>query len=460
MRNAGWSSSADGISRSVALHSSMFRFIKHLFRRTDNYNKSIIDQLRQGGVGTASTVRVNETTAMNLVAVYAAVRALSEDIASVPFPVYQRLPNGGKNRDRSHPLYTLLNDSPDNEISAMQWREYQVKCLQLYGNAYNEIEFTNGGDVRYIHRLDPKKVEPKREAGGIIYKVEGTDQPIPANRMLHIAGLGDGLVGMSPIKHAQQTIAAGMMMDQFAAAWFANGSRGALALTHPGQLSPQAQQTLRDQIDNVHGGPLNAGKVWIFEEGMTASAIVGAARGGAVSRLACFRRAGDRANVSHPLFSFLQENSNCAVRANTEQEYINYAVYSLRPWMVRIEKEVNRKLFRQSEQQTYFAEHLLDAIHRGEAGARTAALKEQFLNGALTIDEWREIENRNPLPNDLGKQHFIPLNMTTVEAMTAGHQQGASRPAAPAKRTTDARARSIRPRTTSPGRRPGRSPCR
>lgn len=395
----------------------MMGFFRKLFRRSAKFsNNSILDQMRSGGVSTISTVRVNENTAMNLVAVYAAVRALSEDIASVPFPVYRRLENGGKERDRSHPLYRLLNESPDEEISSMQFREFLVKCLNLWGNSYAEIEFTKGNEVKALHRLDPSKVEPQRTPTGVVYKVDGANGLIPANKMLHIAGLGDGLIGMSPIKHAQQTIAAGLMMDQFASAWFANGSRGSMAFSHPGTLSPEAQKRLRDQISEVHGGPSNSGKVFILEEGLTPHQLSVPAEEAQFlgSRIFTVQEIARMFRVPN---SVMQETSNSGVRANTEQEAINYITHSLRPWMVRIEKEVSRKLFSEDERESYFAEHLIDAMLRGEAAARTAALTQQFLNGALTHDEWREIENRNPLPDGLGQKHYVPLNMTTVDKM-------------------------------------------
>jgi len=104
-----------------------------------------------------------------------------------------------------------------------------------------------------------------------------------------------------------------------------------------------------------------------------------------------------------------------ATFSNIEEQNIQFVSLSLMPWLVLWEQEINRKLLSEEDREEYFAEHVVDALLRGNSAARSQALQVQFQNGAINIDEWRSIENRNPLPDGFGKKHFVPLNMTTVE---------------------------------------------
>lgn len=390
----------------------MFNWFSNLFRRTDTYSAdtNVTNQLRSAINKAVSSVEVNETTALNLVAVYAAVRVLSEDIASLPFPVYRRLPQGGKEIDRSHPLYELLNVSPDGEITAMQFREYQIKCLNLWGNSYSEIEAAKGGQIIGLHRIDPSKVTPGRnKSGKIQYKVEGSQVPVPFERMLHIPALGDGLTGMSPIRQAKQSISAGLMMDQFSAAWFANGSRGGGIIRHPGQLSPEASRNLRESIEDVHGGPANFGKYIVLEEGAEVENLSVPPEDAQFLGTRTFNIQ-EICRLFRIPCSILQENSRSTF-SNAEQEALNYEKHSIRPWLERIEAQVNFKLFRPEERQTYFAEHIVEGLLRADIKTRFEAYNIARNGGWYNVDEIRDKENMNPLPDGAGKMFLVPLNM-------------------------------------------------
>lgn len=387
----------------------MANWFTNLFRRTEKYS-DVTSQLRSAMHKAVSSVEVNENTALNLVAVWAAIRVLSEDVASLPFPVYRRLNEGGKEIDRSHPLHYLLNVSPDGEITGLQFREYMMKCLNSYGNSYSEIERSKGKELLGLHRLDPSTVTPQRnKKGKIEYKVEGSTVPVPFERMLHIPGLGDGLVGLSPIKQAKQAISSGLMMDQFGAAWFANGSKGGMIITHPGELGPSAKRNILDSLDEMHGGPTNFGKNMIFEEGMTASPTSIPPEDAQFLATRTFNIQ-EICRLFRIPCTLLQENSRSTF-SNSEQEALNYEKFGIRPWLERIEAQINFKLFNRQEQEIYFAEHVVDGLLRADVKTRYDVYNIAKNGGWLNADEIRELENRNPLPAGQGKIYTVPLNM-------------------------------------------------
>jgi hypothetical protein len=136
--------------------------------------------------------------------------------------------------------------------------------------------------------------------------------------------------------------------------------------------------------------------------------------------------------------------------SNIEHQSIEFVTDTIRPWLVRLEQEANRKLLRPREQETVYTENLVDALLRGDAQSRSAALQVQFQHGAITVDEWRAIENRNPIEGGDGKKHFVPLNMTPIDKVDAfvdaqieKFKSAGSQPAPGGDKASDAVARHI-----------------
>ena len=395
----------------------MLNWFKSILRFNNQPQQSVDTQLRQTSqIGSRQAgVKVDPQSALTLTPVYAAVRVISETLSTLPLPVYQSLPDGGKQRERSHPLSDILNLSPDGTISAVSWREAAMGHVLTHGNSYSEIEFSRSGDVIGLHLIDPKKVRPERKSDGrLVYNVTGSAVPIPSENCLHWAGLGyDGIQGYSPVKMAARAIGLGLATEAFGSAWFGNGSRGAGVITHPGTLSPEAAQQLRDSIADVHGGPDNFGKWMIFEEGMTITptsippedAQFLQTRQFQISEIARMYRVPPHmiGDLSHATFS------------NIEQQSIDFVTNSIRPWCVRLEAEINRKLFSEADRdQGYFAEFLVDGLLRGDTAARYSAYAIGRQWGWLCVDDIREMENMNPLPDGMGKIYLSPLNMANT----------------------------------------------
>ena len=145
---------------------------------------------------------MTETTALHYPAVWAAVQCIAGDVASLPFFHYQRRPDGGKERYTTSRLYRVLHDEFNPEMSAMVGRETMTAHVLLWGNAYAEIVRNDLGQVVALYPIEPNRVTPDRaENGAVIYRVqtgEGRDVLVPAERILHVVGLGlqrpDGLL--------------------------------------------------------------------------------------------------------------------------------------------------------------------------------------------------------------------------------------------------------------------------
>lgn len=118
---------------------------------------------------TASGKAVNERSAMQMSAVYACVRILAEAIASLPLHFYQYNDAGGKEKALGHPLYNLLHDEPNPEMSAFSFRETLMTHLLLWGNAYAQVIRNGRGEVAAFYPLMPDRMTVDRDSAGRIF---------------------------------------------------------------------------------------------------------------------------------------------------------------------------------------------------------------------------------------------------------------------------------------------------
>ena len=119
--------------------------------------------------GSSSGKIVNERSAMQMTAVYACVRILSEAIAGLPLHLYRYKEDGGKDKATGHPLYLLLHDEPNPEMSSFVFRETLMTHLLLYGNAYAQIIRNGKGEVVGLYPLMANKMSVNRDANGQLY---------------------------------------------------------------------------------------------------------------------------------------------------------------------------------------------------------------------------------------------------------------------------------------------------
>ncbi|MFQ5949877.1 MAG: phage portal protein, partial [Nitrospiria bacterium] len=202
-----------------------------------------------GGQEVAAGVRVNPDTAMNLAAVYACVKVISEDLASLPLKVYRRV-GEGKELAVDHPLFRLLHDAPNREMTSLEFREALQGHLLLWGNAYAEIEQDRLGRPIALWPIRPDIVTIERlESGMLAYFIEGNDKIggtfLRPDQIMHLRGLGsNGIMGFSPITMARQALGLALAEEEYRARFFRNDTTPSGLLEHPGILKPEAQAHL------------------------------------------------------------------------------------------------------------------------------------------------------------------------------------------------------------------------
>jgi HK97 family phage portal protein len=388
-----------------------------------------------GGGSTSAGVSVSESSALTLSAVWACVRVISETIGSLPWMTYRRSEDGGRERATDHEIYALLHDAPNPDMTAMVWKETTVAHCLLWGNAYSEIVRDKSEHVAALFPITPDRVTVRRrlDDGRLVYEVSNAHAApsiLQSDQVYHVPGLGfDGLMGYSVVHKARESMGLALATEKAGASFFGNGSRASGVLKHPKVLSDTGAKRLRESFNATYGGAANAGKTMILEEGMewAATSIPNndaqflESRQFQIEEICRWFRVQPH-KIQHLLH---------ATFSNIEHQSIEFVTDTIRPWLVRLEQEANRKLLRPMEQGRVYTENLVDALLRGDALSRSQACEVQFRNGVLLGDEWRSIENRNPLGDGLGKRPLVTVN--TVPLDRIDEQIDAKlKPAAPA----------------------------
>lgn len=364
--------------------------------------------------------RVTEEKALGIDAVYACVNLYARTMASMPLVLYRKGENG-KERATNHPLYNLLHNEPNMNMSSHTFRKIMEASLKLWGNAYAWIEFDKYYQVKALWPLPPGSVFPQRSRrtselfyDAVLY--DGTARRFRAYEMVHIPGLGfDGICGRSPIRQFAETMGLNLDIKEYGCKFFKNGARPSGVLEHPGRLSEEAQARLRKQFDRRYAGANNSGKTMLLEEGMKYAQISVPpeeaqfleSRKYGVNEIARIYGIPPHmiADLEHATFS------------NIESQDINFAKHSIVPECVNWEQELMRKLLNAEERKSYEIEFNMEGLVRGDMQSRYQAYAIGRQWGFLTADDIRAKENMGNV--DGGKTTYTPLNMISSELADA-----------------------------------------
>ena len=383
----------------------------------ESTGRGLIEMLRNGGSQTVAGVPVTADTALSFATVFACVRVLSESVGSLPLILYRR--NGeGKERATDHPLYSLLHDAPNDEMTSVQLYEALMSNVVLWGNACARLVIDNTGQVREMWPLLSRYLEIKRVDGELLYVYNAPDlrQTFRRWEVFHVPGLTlNGITGLSVLGYMRRAIGLGLVLDQFSESFFENGARPGVVLEYPGQLKDKARDNISDSWNKRHAGPENAHKVTILEEGMKLHDF-GIPPEDAQMLQSKKYQAEEIARM------FLVQPHKVGIMdhatfTNIENQSISFVTDTLRTWLVRIEKRVAVDLLLKPERRDYYAEFLVDALLRGDTVTRVQAYNSAINTGWMTRNQARQKENMNPGPPELDK-YLQPLNMTEAGSQT------------------------------------------
>ena len=358
---------------------------------------------------------VNERTAMQMTAVYACVRVLSESIASLPLHVYRRGPEGNRIKAVEHPLFFLLHNEPNPEMTSYIFRQTLMTHLLLWGNGFAQILRNGKGEVLGLYPLMPNKMSVERdEKGQLYYKyLRNGDEPptlegntvilLPEN-VLHIPGLGfDGLIGYSPISMTRNSIGLAMAAEEYGSKFFSNGAAPAGVLEMPGTIKDVSK--IRDSWNATFGGSANAGRVAILEEGLHFNPITMSPQDSQLIETRKFETT-EIARIfrvpPHMIGDLEKSSFN-----NIEQEALEYVKYTLGPWVALWESYLEKALLSRREKDEYEIHFNMDGLLRGDYKSRMEGYAVGINNGFMCPNDVRRLENLDLIPDEKGGNNFL-----------------------------------------------------
>jgi HK97 family phage portal protein len=303
-------------------------------------------------------------------------------------------------------------------MTSFVFREVMQAHLLTWGNCYSEIERDGAGRPVAIWPLPPNLVEPIRDdRDRLVYRVRGDkygDIILPASDVLHIPGLGfDGMKGYSVVHMARESLGLGMAAERFGGTFFGNGSTFGGFLSHPAKLSPEARQNLTESLAK-HSGPTRAHRILLLQENMSFIERKGIPPNDAQfleTRVFQVQEVARWFKISPYKLGDLSR----ATFSNIEHQAIEYLTDTIRPWLVRWEQEINRKLIAPLERRQQFAEFVIEGALRGDVASRYSAYAVGRQWGWLSADDVRSLENMNPLPSGQGGIYLLPQNMVPAD---------------------------------------------
>jgi HK97 family phage portal protein len=408
-----------------------------------------------GGGPSWSGETVTPASALNLSVVWACTRIISESIAFMPLSMMRQTPRGkfpANGEDvPAHPMYTALHNAPSEEMTTMGFRETLTGHCVTGGNCYSRIVRRSGTGVAFeLWPLLPGQVNPDRDAQKrLVYEVKEGNSPAKTytvergrpHDILHVRGLGyDGIKGYSVIAMARQSLGLAQSAEKYVGKFYANGGRVPYHIEWDRKFrTDQDFDQWAADWRKAYGGPESFHLAPITEPGMK---LV-------------------KDGLSPQEFQFLETRQftipeicrwflmsphmvgdlSRATFSNIEELALHFVKVTLTAWITRWEQELWRCVLTPAEKnQGYYFKHSIDGLLRGDFQTRMAGYASALQNGHLSVNEVRDLEDRNPVEG--GSDYHIQLNMQALPGGTPTTSQlvklGAKKPAANAANAANA----------------------
>jgi HK97 family phage portal protein len=360
-----------------------------------------------------SASAVTPTTAQGVSAVYGCVQAISETIASLPLHLYKRT-GADSSKATDHPLYKVLHDQANPEQTALECREYLQACVLLCGNGFARIVRGLDGQVRELWPISPNNMQVRRIATGLVYEYtkDGVLIRLLANEVLHLRHrLGDdGILGVSPIAAARGVVELAQAENEHGRNTFTNGAKLLGVLKVPGQLKPDQRTAIAASWASQHGGGVNSGRTAILESGVEFQSLSMSLEDASWIEARRFSLE-EVARLFRVPLAMLQ-SSNAANYSNSVEAARHFVSITLKRHLTMWEQAISAKCLTEAGRRTYYAQHAVEGMLRGDAANRAAFYSAGIAAGYLLPSEARALEDLPTVPGI----DDAPRNITSTVA--------------------------------------------
>jgi HK97 family phage portal protein len=354
------------------------------------------------GGDTDAGERVSVEMAMQLDVVWACVRRIAETIATLPLHFYTPGRDGVGRIDRTHPLYYILHDSPNADMTAVNFWEAMVGCYLLWGNSY-ALKSTGYLDrITALTPLRPDRVQTLRDQFGVItyrYTAFGQSETFTEDEIFHIKGFSlDGLTGLSPVAQARQTLGTTRAAQRASASMFRNGMRPSGVLVAPKYLNASQREETKPLIEKFSGAA-NTGLVPLLEGGWDFKQLSLPPEDAQLLQTQVLHVEQVCRWFDVPPI-LVGHSAQTTWGSGIEQIMLGWLTLGLRSHLERIEQAIKASLLSPQDRIAgSYAEFNVDALLRGDSKSRAEMMATLALNGLRTRNELRSLDNFPPHPH-------------------------------------------------------------
>ena len=361
-----------------------------------------------------SGVPINWKTALQLSTAQACARVIAEDIAQIPFKLYQSRQGGGSDPANNHPIYDLIKSKPNSWQSSFEFMEQIGLHLVMTNNAYVWLNRMPSGLIMEMMAFEPGIVSVERKGWASTYSVileDGTKMPVPNNEMWHIRGPSwNGWQGIDGIRLMREAVGLALALEEHGSRMFGNGSTVGGILSTDQNLTDDQRKALKESWQARQGGLENAYKTAILWGGLKWTPM--ASPNDQAQFLETRRFQVEEVCRTLKVMPIMVGHSDkTSTYASAEQMFLAHLRNTMGPWLNRLEQSADIKLLTDEERaqglHTKFSRNAyLSSIARDRAEFYT----KMYNIGSLNPNEIRALEDMNPY--DGGDEYRVPLNMS------------------------------------------------
>jgi HK97 family phage portal protein len=375
-------------------------------------------QQANAGSYNISNVTVNEDSALKLSAVWACVRLIAETIGGLPINAYKVLPDGTRVLDNEHQLAQLFKNKPNRYQNRVEFFETMTMQLCLHGNAYAHIQRGTGGKVVSLLPLMAEQMEVNLLTdGSLVYRYNaGADLAVYAPESIwHLKLMSNGIVGLSPLSYARNSVGIGIASEDRVKALASNGFKPTGVLTIDKLLKPEQREQIRNQFADLASG--SSDPLRVLEAGMAYQQISMNPKDVQLLETRKFQIEDIARFFGVPSVLINDTSASTTWGSGIEQIVQGFYKLGLRPYLERYEASIANSLLSAADRRNYEFEFDFGALLRGDELTRFQSYKEAINAGFKTINECRQTEGLYPIEG--GDRAYLQAQMTPITELGA-----------------------------------------
>lgn len=390
---------------------------------------------------------LSDDQALTITTNYACRRNIAEDTAKIPFKMLRY----GKNAAGLETRTAIEGDSiahcmtvqANPFMTGFVFRSLMEDWAVGIGDGWAEVVRDSGDVIREMYPIHPSRVnarQAKKKANGFytfkIWNDNGTTTTIDEEDMFHLYGYSqDGRFGIPIVQMMMNSLGLTSAIELFLKKFYENSARPSCVLTTDETLSISARDALRKQWAEAYGGPVNAGKTVVMDNGMKITDFKSDFKAMELTDLKKLQK-NDIAMAYRMPMNKLQDIEQAQGWSTLDALESNYVNDCLMPWLVRFEQETHRQLMKPYGEFAGYGPDIQAHIEtkgllRGDVKTRMEYLRARFAMATITPNEVRELEDENPSDDTSANKLFIqgafvPLDMAGKIQMQQAQSSGQS----------------------------------